>query len=151
MTTIPRITSRLSVPSSCQPVPLKVWPFTMVWVEPWGFSLAACCQVCCWVPGVRRRNFVKFRSRTGSSVSCFASNDRGHVGPVGLQQLAGRGLDGDGLGHVPELEAEVDLGLGVDVHDHLRDLRALEAGQLGLHLVPPGQQPVLAGSCRRRS
>ena len=54
-------------------MPEKVWPLTMVWVEPCGFSLAAWFQVCSWVPGERSTNFVKFRSSTGSSVICLVS------------------------------------------------------------------------------
>ncbi len=56
-------------------MPLKCCPFTIVWTEPCGFSLAACCHWSCWVPGVSRMNLVKFRSRMGSSVSCFWVND----------------------------------------------------------------------------
>ncbi len=56
------------------PVPLKCCPFTIVCVEPCGFSLAACCHCSCCVPGVNRMNFVKLRSRTGRSVSSFVEN-----------------------------------------------------------------------------
>ena len=48
----------------------EVLAVDLVWIEPCGFSLAACCQPSCWVPGVSRMNLVKLRSRTGSSVIC---------------------------------------------------------------------------------
>ena len=50
-------------------MPLKCWPLTIVCVEPWGFSLLAWFQPSRCVPGVSRMNFVKLRSRTGSSSS----------------------------------------------------------------------------------
>ena len=74
MTMMPRIGSRFSVPSSWYVVPLKCCPLTIVWVDPCGFSLAACCHPSCWVPGVSRTNLVKFRSSTGRSVSWRDSN-----------------------------------------------------------------------------
>jgi hypothetical protein len=46
----------------------------MVCEEPCGFSEAAWFQLSRCVPGVSRMNFVKLRSRTGSSVSCLLSN-----------------------------------------------------------------------------
>ena len=80
------------MPSSWKPVPLKCWPLTMVWVEPCGFSLVAWFQLRRCVPGVSRTNLVKLRSRMGSSVICLVSKVDGHVGAVGLQELAlGRG------------------------------------------------------------
>ena len=73
ITMMPRIGSRFSVPSSWKPVPLKCWPLTMVWIEPWGFSLVAWFQLRRCVPGVSSTNLVKFRSRIGSSVICLDS------------------------------------------------------------------------------
>ncbi len=72
ITMMPRMGSRFSVPSSWKPVPLKCCPLTIVWIEPWGFSLVAWFQLRRCVPGVIRMNLVKFRSRIGSSLICVS-------------------------------------------------------------------------------
>ena len=72
---------------------------------------------------------------------------RRHVGAVGLEQrraAAHRHL----LGHRSDFELEVDRRLRVDADRDAWNDGGLEAGELRLHLVRAGQQPILGVDAR---
>ncbi len=149
ITMMPRMGSRLSVPSSWYPVPLKCWPFTMVWTEPCGFSADACCQGCSWVPGVSSTNLVKFRSSTGRSVTSLASKLVATSARSVFRSWPPGGRHRDLVRDIPRLQHGVDLGLRVHAHDDRRHDLGLEANELRLQLVSSREQSVLEVIPRR--